>query len=567
MQVRLIFPAVFLLLSSLTLCGQKVSYDGIPNAYEEIYISNIRCKANPSDSAIRTNIHIKHGMFYRIGDSIEVPAAAYHIKGDSLMAYAGWISMGTHDGIKKPKGESSQNSRPDLRNVPYHPGNPPAEVAGITPWVEVNGSLDLGNDPYKDYRNQGFAVLHVVPTGRMLPGQTTLVSTANGSLTETTIKTSAGMFGQFRGSGKGVFPATTIGVMAAFKDLTQNARQAAKHLDRYEMKPQGMPRPNYDEETLAFVPVVTQAQTLYFSCSETKEFFRLKELSTSLNLDPCILDFQYFHGDLAVIKSADIPLALSLKRPKEEKKSESLPGGLDSLEYDYLLNRKTEFADLWSHFPQKLDEAGIPYAFSMLDVSSGDVEESLGKLYESGSSEEQLLKALTTYPAALLGLDKVAGTVEEGKTAHLILTDNGIFEKESRVVYTIVDGDLYEVPEKKKSKKKGGSGDMSQILGVWNYTYTLEGETMNGTFTIEQQGRRIGGEASNPLFPVNPEITDVEFDGENFSFRAIADEEGFKASYYVDGKVADGKFKGKLSDEAGTFSVDFIAEQTSKPGK
>ena len=59
-----------------------------------------------------------------------------------------------------------------------------------------------------------------------------------------------------------------------------------------------------------------------------------------------------------------------------------------------------------------------------------------------GMPEDEALKALTVYPAALFHLDDRIGTLEPGKDADFLLLDGPPLDYESLVTHTFVDGHL-----------------------------------------------------------------------------------------------------------------------------
>ena len=62
-----------------------------------------------------------------------------------------------------------------------------------------------------------------------------------------------------------------------------------------------------------------------------------------------------------------------------------------------------------------------------------------------GMSEEEALKAITLYPAQILGLDDQIGSLEVGKRADLVLWSGHPFETLTKVETVLIDGvSVYE---------------------------------------------------------------------------------------------------------------------------
>ena len=111
----------------------------------------------------------------------------------------------------------------------------------------------------------------------------------------------------------------------------------------------------------------------------------------------------------------------------------------------------------------RLAAAGVAFA---LTSGGGGAELRAGarKAIEYGLSEEGALRALTTTPATLFGVPELA-LLEAGRAANFVVTDGPIFAKETRVLYTFVEGWMEKGPEEKDEgeEKEGeeapGRGD------------------------------------------------------------------------------------------------------------
>lgn len=84
--------------------------------------------------------------------------------------------------------------------------------------------------------------------------------------------------------------------------------------------------------------------------------------------------------------------------------------------------------------PEELRKAGVLFAFgSFSSDSSRTLPYQAGVAVAFGLPYEEALKAVTLYPARILGVEDKFGTIEEGKQANLILTDGDPLEITTRI--------------------------------------------------------------------------------------------------------------------------------------
>lgn len=88
-----------------------------------------------------------------------------------------------------------------------------------------------------------------------------------------------------------------------------------------------------------------------------------------------------------------------------------------------------------------LARAGVPFALGMAnDENPRNLVFHAGFAAAFGLGSEEALRAITLYPAQILGLDAELGSIEVGKRADLVLVDGDLFEPTSRVQGVWIDG-------------------------------------------------------------------------------------------------------------------------------
>lgn len=91
--------------------------------------------------------------------------------------------------------------------------------------------------------------------------------------------------------------------------------------------------------------------------------------------------------------------------------------------------------------PAKLYTAGVTFAISTFDASSSrTLPYEAGTAVPYGLPPEEAIKAITLYPAQILGAADRLGTIEPNKIANLIVTDGDPLEIQTRVTHLVIGG-------------------------------------------------------------------------------------------------------------------------------
>ncbi len=88
-----------------------------------------------------------------------------------------------------------------------------------------------------------------------------------------------------------------------------------------------------------------------------------------------------------------------------------------------------------------LAKAGVKIAFSTASASAAmDLPFHAAKAVAFGLDRETALKAVTIYPAEILGVEDKLGSIEPGKLANLVITDGDLLEIKTHVKFLIIRG-------------------------------------------------------------------------------------------------------------------------------
>jgi imidazolonepropionase-like amidohydrolase len=569
---------VFILSLNYILSAQPVE-DDLPQITGCIALINAKVVSAPGKPPVVSSVVMRDGLITHIGPNLKIPADAFRIAADSFYVYPAFIDALSNTGIKEaeeispPQGPANRGSRPAFDAD----GNPSLEDAGITPFNDVRSTFDPKEKSISDWRAQGFAVAHVVPKGKMMPGKGSVVVLSGKDTDQLLWKEDISMYAQWTGAGGG-YPATVIGIMAKWRELYHNATQAVAHESSYDQATL-VSRPKYNHAHEALKPVVTKDMTVYFRAPKVKDISRALSMQQELGMKMVITDAEEAWYLKDRFKSGDIPLILSLDLPedKSDEKAKAEAEAKDStlidtievvLEKKAFEKKRSESLKAYQQQAGVLAKEGIAFSFSTMSVKSGDFSKNISTMIENGLPAESALNALTTQPASLLGIDKYCGTVEVGKMANVIVSTKPLFEKEAAIKYMIVEGTLYqyEIKEKKKAGEKTAvPASFSAVTGIWEYIVETPGDQQEGTIEFkDENGTMTGILTSDDNTTGNDELENIVIDENDLSFTFDVDMGGQMVELEFDLKLDGETFEGSVSvGEFGTFTI--TGKRTVKP--
>jgi len=603
---KIILIHSFLLSLLITVSAQPIIED-LPQITGCIALINAKVVSAPGKPTQVATIIMRDGLITDIGQHLKVPSDAYRIPADSLFVYPAFIDAFSSIGVKNPESEANRTTPqgPGNRDRSTRPavdaeGNPSLEDAGITPFRSVRTSVDVKEKSISDWRGQGFAIAHIVPRGRMIPGKGAVIVLAGKETDQLFWKEDVSMFAQWSGAGDS-YPATVIGIMAKWRELYHNAAQDHAHQTSYE-KAVLVSRPHYNQAHEALIPVVKGEIPVYFRAPKVKDISRALALQKDLGMKMVITDAEEAWYLKDQFKAGSIPLVLSLDLPEDksekskdeaeakaeakeknveakEKNAEAKEKNADNTQVSVKDTIKTDpekeafekkrAESLKAHYAQAgvLAKEGIPFSFGTLSGKTVDFNKNIRLMIDNGLSSEQALSALTTQPAKLLGIEKNCGTIEVGKMANVIVSNKPLFEKDAAIRYMIVEGNLYEyeLKGKKKNSGKESPSTAALIAGTWSYVIETPEEKREGILEFtDKDGTITGTIKSNQITSGNNELESIVLDGNTVSFTFDYDLGGQLVVLEFNLKLKGESFDGSVNvGETGSFTV--TGQRISKP--
>jgi imidazolonepropionase-like amidohydrolase len=568
---------VFLSAFLLALCfvapvaAQQPVDPGVRPVTRTFAITNARVYQAPGQVLERATVIVRDGRIEAVGANVRAPFDAEIIEGDSLFVYAGFIDTLSFAGLSFPAIDTNER-------VPV-PDTPPRARAGILPERRAIDHLDATAAGIEGLRRAGFTVAHVAPSSGMLPGQGAVILLSGKAAEEVALRPVGGLVARWQGA-SGVRPATPMGVAAMFRQLYRRSGEAAEVQQRFGRDAAAM-RPTFDPALDALQASRSGDQPVYFVVSDLPEAQRALALGDELGLrivlagvpEAPLLADRLARSRRHVVLPLILPKAIEVDttdtRDPDQLLADHISGEIfrterrivsyrDVPEEPQTFNDRRRAALMRTERNARtLHAAGVPLTFGTLDAPAGELRATLRRIVEAGLPADAALAALTTTPAELLGIGNVAGTVEAGRLANLVLTDGDYFGEGTRVRYVFVEGQRFEIEQ-----QTAAAGDPDAVVnapGRWSFTINTPDGAYSGTMTVDGAADALTG-SMNVTGLGNLSMRDLRLVGNRLT-ALIPDTPGGPANLSV--IISDDSMTGELT-VPGLGSVPFTANR--QPG-
>ena len=228
-----------------------------------------------------------------------------------------------------------------------------------------------------------------------------------------------------------------MGVIAYIRQAFEDANRMGLWQTAYASNPEGITMPKYDADYQALRSAASGQMSVYFAVDGSEDIRRVMMLAGEYGFRPIIVGGDEAWKVAGELATAGIPVLVNadFRRPTRWK-----PEDEDQTELEPDAQREKEsMEELYSN-AAVLARAGVSFALTS-GGGDGELREGARKAIEYGLSPDDALTAITTTPAAMLGIPNVV-RVGEGMAATFVVMDKPIFEEGSNINYTFVEGGL-----------------------------------------------------------------------------------------------------------------------------
>ena len=370
-------------------------------------------------------IVIQNGRIVAVGANVSVPTDAERINGAGLTVFPGMIDAGTNMGLQEIGGGAAGTV--DV-----------SETGTINP----NAKAFKGINPHTSHINvtrvNGVTTVLSMPTGGVISGQSAIINLNGSTQGEMAITPEFGLvinfprvstFGGFNPD----FSRQSVDFNEAvnrrdksleeLKKVFADAETYAKIQDAYA-KDKTLPYPPKDIKLEAMIPYIRGERPIIFTAERERDIRGVVRFVEEMKVKGIIMGGGDAWKVADGLKKNNIPVVFT--------NIFNLPAQDDD-PYDYFYEG-----------PSKLQKAGVKFSISTGDDGANvrDLPYQAGIAGAFGLGRDEALKAVTIYPAQILGIADKYGSIEVGKIANIVVTDGDLLDPRTNVKYLFINGRL-----------------------------------------------------------------------------------------------------------------------------
>jgi len=380
-----------------------------------IFIKNAKVFTMEGETFDKGDVIVKDGKIQEVGENLTAPEGATVIDGEGKILMPGMIDAHTHLGL--------------FEDAIGFEGNDVNEMTDpSTPHLRAIDGVNPMDKTFKDAVMGGITSTATGPgSANVIGGQFAIIKTHGDFIDDMIVEEYNAMKVAFGENPKRVYaekktsPMTRMATAAVLRENLLKAKAYKEKKEEAGIDKSKMPA--YDMKMEALQPVLERKVPLKAHAHRADDILTAiriaKEFNTKITLEHCT------EGHLI----ADI-----IKR-------ENLSAVVGP---SFGHNTKFELKNKTFETPGVLNRAGVKVAIMtdhpVIPIESLPMAAALA--VKSGMDPLEALKAITIYPAEILGMESRLGSIKAGKDGDLVLWDKNPLDIQAKVAVTIINGEV-----------------------------------------------------------------------------------------------------------------------------
>lgn len=349
---------------------------------------------------------IQDGILVGVGKDLEIPAGARVVDLSGKHLWPGQVALHTGLGLWEI---GSVRGTDDL-----------SEIGGNQPDIRVSSSLNAESAHIGVTRFNGVTRAQSAPQGGgPMMGQSALIRLAGETWEELLHVDRDMLHVSFPRTPNTADEKDERDAVTEMRKLLGEARAYGELLA--DAEEHGTPRPAHDSRLEALQPYIRGEKPVAMHCSNAQTILRAVQFAEEEGLKPLLMGGREAWKVADILAAKDVPVVV---------------GPVLALPTSRFDPYDSAYANA-----AVLSRAGVRFA-----IMPGDNENPRNLAFHGamasafGLPREEALRAITLYPAQLLGVGNQLGSLEVGKVADVVVTDGDLLEISSRVEQVFIDG-------------------------------------------------------------------------------------------------------------------------------
>ena len=408
---------------------------------------HVTIAAMPGERLADGVVLMKDGWIERTGayGSFDIPAGTTIHDGTGCTVYAGFI-----DACVRIDSSAAARAASSERGAHWN--------ARVVPQVRAADLPVMTTDSRKELRALGFTAAALHPNAGIFRGSAQVALLGDDPRATRTVVEDAGTCVAFETTGGGddeaswnraTYPGALIGAIALQRQTFADAAWHAKSAAVWQAHPSGSEPPVLANALQSLHAAANGKQRVWFDASDERNLLRADALAREMSIDAGFVGSGLEFRRLAEVRATGRPVVVPFNFPKTPDTQS--PRAIDAVSLREL--------EQWALAPTNLAEllrAGVPAAASTVRLKNvGEFAKAARRATKCGTTEDELLAALTTNPARMLGMSNIAGEVRAGHMANLVLCKGPLYGEDSKIREVWIAGLRHEVEPLSKFPLKG----------------------------------------------------------------------------------------------------------------
>ncbi len=350
----------------------------------------------------------------------------------------------------------------------------------ITPHRSIATSYAADKAANQKLRQQGLTVRLAAPDKGVIKGVSALVTTGDDTSENAIVTSDVAQHVRLtapRGRGRDSYPNSPMGAVALARQAMHDAIWYADSTRAKQANP-SLPTIVRNDALASLQSYPNSDRLLIADAINELYFLRADRFAREFGLNMMLRGSGREYRRLDAIKATGRAIILPLNFPK--------PPNVGTVESAMNVTTSSMLHwDLAPENPARLAEAGVKFALTThLLEDANDFLKNLRRAIERGLPRDEALRALTTRPAKMYGVDGQLGKVAAGMRANLVVAEGDIFDQKTKMHAVWINGKRYGF-DKEKPKV--------DARGRWTFSFSHKGKNVDSELVVNGELGKLKG--------------------------------------------------------------------------